>query len=153
MWPVITFSFIYSACPQLQITTTCLLPPAVASLYPSVQTWCVCVFGVVTARILQRSAYIPFIPDPPGVGPTSPYRWPRVREWDRCRNRQMVGKSTVKCHSCPAHCKLTGFELIMSYQKSCLLWPWRVRNLLRRQCWSCWVIEFGSKTFMSFSKV
>lgn len=40
-------------------------PPLGIYIPLSVLTRCVCVFGVVTARLLRRSAYIPFIPDSP----------------------------------------------------------------------------------------
>lgn len=89
-----SYSRLLSLTSNIQTHTT----PLPHSLYipPSIQTWCVCVFGVVTARILQHSAHIPFIPDPPGVGPACRNHCPSVRESDRCRVWQMVGKSVVK---------------------------------------------------------
>lgn len=82
----------------------CHLSPHSIYIPLSVQTWCVCVFGVVTARLLRSSAYIPFIPVPPGTGPTSPNPCPSVRESDRCRIWQMVDKSMVKWHPRCAYC-------------------------------------------------
>ena len=105
MWRVIKcslFVFTQGFFTYLKMTkhTTSLLPHVYSPLRLSRHG----VFGVVTARILPRSACIPFIPDPPGVRLTSPNHCPSVRESDRCRIRQMVGKFMVQWHPPQACC-------------------------------------------------
>lgn len=114
----------------------------------------------MTARILQRYACIPFIPDSPVVLPTSSNHCPSVRELDRCRIRQMVSKFMVK-YTDSLQLAHNGRKVLIDFLPETLFRASRkVRIWLRKQCRllchqfrSCRVIEFGSKTFMSFKKV
>lgn len=113
--------------------------------------------GVVTVRLLQLPFYIPFLPDPPGIGPTSPTPCPSLRESDRCWRQQMVGMSVVKWHHAQTPLQLALDGRIDSHQTSCSCWPWEVRNRVENpmstslpspsMLWGNWIWIKGIRVF------
>lgn len=81
-------------------------PPGRIYIPPSAPTRPVCVSGVVTTRLLQCSAYIPFIPLAPGNPGAPPLPAPApVRDRDRCTwsadGRQVHGQMASAASSMP----------------------------------------------------
>lgn len=81
-------------------------PPGRIYIPPSAPTRPVCVSGVVTTRLLQCSAYIPFIPLAPGNPGAPPHPVPvPVRDRDRCTwsadGRQVHGQMASAARSMP----------------------------------------------------
>lgn len=96
------------------------LSPAGFTSTPSAPTRPVCVSAVVTTRLLRCSAYIPFIPPPPGNPGAPPLPVPApVRDRDRCTRsadgRQVHGQM-ASARSVPdwPRCAINGrIELIL----------------------------------------
>lgn len=135
------------------------LPPAgFASLRPP-QTWCVCVLGVVTTRLLQCSAYIPFIPVPPGNRPTSPNPCPGEGMGQMrfvADGRQVHGQMafTLPMLNSPRgaiNSRLNWSSSGLLFAPATEVWN-QVENNVNFYVISG-LIEFGSKTFTSFTKV
>lgn len=99
----------YSCDMSKQILCSKAVSPASNDLIPFTppsqsETWGVCVFSVVTARVPRRSAHIPSIPPSPWGRPHLFQSPTSVRESNRCRLlktcRQLVGESTAQWHPC-----------------------------------------------------
>lgn len=152
-------------------------PPAGFTSTPSAPTRPVCVSGVVTTRLLPCSAYIPFIPPPP-QGTRVPHLspcLPPVRDRDRCTrpadgrqvHGQMASARSVPDWPRSAINRRIDLILIRAFFFFFFFWVGKeggVDLLQPRKSRIRWrdrvnfyavgrLIEFGSKTFTSFTKV